>query len=53
MATEILRIPEESIEEVVRVIMVGLKHGKDITLDTRERLTDWCESMGEDDDGSG
>ena len=42
MATEILAVPEDNLEEVIRIIREGLKHAKKVSRDTRYNLKKWC-----------
>lgn len=45
MAKEVLYVPEENLEEVIRVLRAGLevlKKDKTITRDTRGALVKWC-----------
>lgn len=42
MATETLRVPEEKLEEVIRVIRAGLKT-EEVSEETRYALTTWCD----------
>lgn len=42
MASEILTVPEESLEEVIRVIRAGLGHTR-VSSDTRRNLKKWCD----------
>jgi hypothetical protein len=43
MAAEILSVPEEHLEEVVRVIRCGLA-GHSASAPVRDALNDWCDS---------
>jgi len=54
MASEILSVPEENLEEVIQVILAGLKAVK-VSAETRRALTKWCKEevrylRGGDDD---
>lgn len=42
MASEVLSVPEENLEEVIRVIRAGLKSTK-VSKETRRNLTLWCD----------
>ncbi len=45
MASEILRVPEENLAEVIKILRAGMvKLGKKVTEETREALTEWCDS---------
>ena len=41
MASELLSVPEENLEEVINVIENGLKHTK-VSRDTKRNLKEWC-----------
>lgn len=46
MASEVLRVPESRLLEVIEVIRAGLLATKDsekVSDDTRQHLTDWCD----------
>lgn len=56
MASEILAVPEEYLEEVIKVIRTGLKHTK-VSRSVKSNLTKWCNEeeqylleMDEDED---
>lgn len=42
MANEVLSIPEESLEEVIRVIRAGLKT-EPVSDEVRAYLAEWCD----------
>jgi hypothetical protein len=42
MSAEVLSIPEERLDEVIKVIVYGLAHVDDISEETREALNQWC-----------
>jgi hypothetical protein len=46
MAKEVLYVPEESLEEVIRVLRAGLKV-ETVSEETREQLTKWCDEEEE------
>lgn len=41
MAKEILVVPEECLEEVIKVIRAGLEH-VEVSEEVRENLVSWC-----------
>lgn len=44
MAREVLSVPEEHLQEVIRVIRYGLNvAGTSISIETHEQLKKWCE----------
>jgi len=49
VAKEILSIPEENLEEVIKVIRIGLEHilSKDIDPLTFAQLVQWCDQEEE------
>lgn len=47
MATEILSVPEDSLEEVILVIRNGLKATKGLSRETRKQLKKWCDEEEE------
>jgi hypothetical protein len=42
MASEILAIPEENLEEVIRIIRTGIKNSNNVSTDVRYNLEKWC-----------
>jgi len=43
MATEVLAVPEEHLDEVIEVLRAGLDVlGKKVSRETRQRLEEWC-----------
>lgn len=57
MASELLRVPEENLLEVIGIIRAGLKaKSKAVSKDVREALEEWCDDeeeymTREDDNG--
>jgi len=43
LATEILSVPEEHLQEVIDIIRAGLHKKKDVTPEVFERLIEWCD----------
>lgn len=43
MASETLTVPEEYLEDVIRVIRAGLKAVKKLPKDVRDNLAEWCD----------
>lgn len=46
MATEILTVPEDKLEEVIKVIRAGLRTEK-VSRATKKALTTWCDEEEE------
>jgi hypothetical protein len=42
MAREVLAVPEQHLEDFIKVIRAGLSH-TDVDEEVREQLTDWCD----------
>lgn len=43
MASEILSIPEDYLEEVIDIIRVGLRECEPVNLKVKQQLTKWCD----------
>jgi hypothetical protein len=46
MATEVLNVPEDKLEEVIKVIRAGLRTTK-VSKETKKALTTWCDEEEE------
>ena len=47
MATEILPIPEDDLQEVIDIIRTGIVHTKNVSTSVKENLEQWCDEEEE------
>lgn len=43
MATELLAVPEEHLEEVIKIIRAGMENVTSISFAVKGALTEWCD----------
>jgi len=49
MGTEVMAVPEEYLEDVIKVIRAGLEHTPDVRQEAREGLELWCVMMSREE----